>query len=148
MLLAVWPRLDGEHVPVTALRPLLRRWWFEIVGSGLEGHLKAGVQVDRVRTLGGFSSYFVGYFTADKKAYQHEPPVGFRSGRWWGISASLLHPVELLPVLEQGATVRARRVIRKRLQAKGVKGRAGQTVYTAGSAAGFAAQLQGFAKLP
>lgn len=60
----------------------LSRWWFDIVGSGNNDHLKYGSRIERIRSKDRVASYMLGYL---KKDEQKAVPEGYTSvGRFWG----------------------------------------------------------------
>lgn len=80
--------------------------WFEIVGSGDEKHLRAGVRVERVKDPTSALWYMSSYASKDD---QTKP--GFRVGRYWG-SFNKKHlpvaPVEVDQLSQRQAVVVAR----------------------------------------
>jgi hypothetical protein len=84
--------------------------WFEVVGSGDEKHLRAGVTSEWVRSRGGAVGYLVKYLGKDD---QTRP--GDFTGRYWGCfnrSALPLAPVRKKEIGSREA-FRMRRVLRK-----------------------------------
>jgi hypothetical protein len=77
--------LVGDQVDLGAVRRWTSRAWYEIVGSGLEKHRRAGTQV--IEWQGDLSAYFAKYAAAKgAKEYQHEVPDWYRRvGRFWGL---------------------------------------------------------------
>jgi len=62
--------------------------WFKIVGSGDERHLKAGTQIEAIKSKAHLYGYLSNYI---KKLDQKTPPAGFENvGRFWGASRNLL----------------------------------------------------------
>lgn len=62
--------------------------WYKIVGSGDEKHLRAGTQIDRIKSKRHLYGYLSDYV---KKLDQKTPPPGFENvGRFWGASRNLL----------------------------------------------------------
>jgi hypothetical protein len=62
--------------------------WFKIVGSGDEKHLRAGTQIDSIKSKGQLYGYLSNYI---KKLDQKRPPKDFANvGRFWGASRNLL----------------------------------------------------------
>lgn len=63
----------------------LARWWYEIVGSKDERHLRAGTRIEKIRGgRRGMCSYASKYAS---KAAQKGVPEAFKNcGRFWGIS--------------------------------------------------------------
>jgi hypothetical protein len=66
----------------------LSKIWYRIVGSGDEKHLKAGTQIEAIKSKGHLYGYLSNYI---KKLDQKTPPEGFENvGRFWGASRNLL----------------------------------------------------------
>jgi len=61
-------------------RELISLLWFQVVGSGDIKHLKAGTQVQKIRSWRGVMSY------ASKYMGKLETGVSGQSGRFWGVS--------------------------------------------------------------
>lgn len=74
---------EGENV--WALRVWVARAWYEVVGSGDERHLRAGTQVDEVRSYRGVLAYASKYMS---KADRSRSGVG----RWWGVANREMMP--------------------------------------------------------
>jgi len=86
----------------------LSRAWFEVVGSGDIRHLKAGTQVQQVKSWRGVL-YYVGKYLAKAAG------VSFATGRVWGVIGGL--PVVLVVIpLSLCQFYRVRRVLRGWLQ--------------------------------
>lgn len=65
-------------------KELLARLWYEIVGTGLEKHLKAGTRVEAIRNKSAVADYLVMYLS---KKDQKVVPEWFKGvGRFWGYS--------------------------------------------------------------
>lgn len=93
-------RFPGLSLRSQAFLFLLRHWvarsWYEVVGSGLEKHLRAGTEVSRpkARESRNMGLYMAKYMhKGGSKEYQHNLPDGYEPGRWWGF----VHP-EMFPV--------------------------------------------------
>ncbi|MCU1356098.1 MAG: hypothetical protein JWM89_1516 [Acidimicrobiales bacterium] len=100
-------RRGAPHFHLLILRPAHVGWkafvdwcaqaWYEVVGSGDERHLRAGVALDRdvfrragkrasARRIAWYFAKHAGPGMASSKAYQNELPDGFASpGRFWGV---------------------------------------------------------------
>lgn len=66
----------------------LSKIWYRIVGSGDEKHLKAGTQIEAIKSKTHLYGYLSNYI---KKLDQKTPPAGFENvGRFWGASRNLL----------------------------------------------------------
>ena len=91
---------------------LLAKWWYEVVGSGDERHLRAGVQAEAPK--GDLRAYFLKRYMAkgDQKAvpddYQHP-------GRMWGTWGKL-GKVELEVELSEAVGVKVKRVLRRSVE--------------------------------
>ena len=100
---------QGDHV-LAAWKLWADKAWFEIVGSGDEKHLRAGVSSEWVRSVGGATAYLIKYLGKDD---QTRP--GDFTGRYWGCFNKLALPVA--PVRKEEKSLREsyliRRVIRK-----------------------------------
>jgi hypothetical protein len=58
---------------------ILAQWWYEIVGSGDQRHLQAGIRIEAVRSREGVMHYA-------SKLYMGKEIVGFEGvGRFWGV---------------------------------------------------------------
>jgi hypothetical protein len=58
---------------------ILAQWWYEIVGSGDERHLQAGIRIEAVRSREGVMHYA-------SKLYMGKEIAGFEGvGRFWGV---------------------------------------------------------------
>lgn len=65
--------------------------WYEIVGSGLEKHRKAGTRVEAIRSKIAVADYLARYLT---KMHQKDVPDGFKHvGRFWGYKRGAAKPV-------------------------------------------------------
>jgi hypothetical protein len=95
------------------------RAWYEVVGSGDEKHLRAGVTSEWVRSRGGALGYLVKYLGKDD---QTRP--GDFTGRYWGLCNKCALP--LAPVRKEEKSdhdaVLIRRVFRKMTESQ-IKGR-------------------------
>jgi hypothetical protein len=62
--------------------------WYNIVGSGDEKHLRAGTQIDFIKSKEQLYGYLSNYV---KKLEQKTPPAGFENvGRFWGASRGIV----------------------------------------------------------
>lgn len=96
----------------------LSRTWYRIVGSEDEKHLKAGTQVDRIRSWQGVISYAAKYLGKELDWL----PESWRQGvgRWWGMvnkGAAEAHRIRRRVRVNLWAMHRMRRVLRKHLSA-------------------------------
>lgn len=88
----------GDRAFLVLLREWVARAWYEVVGSGLDKHLRAGTEVsrpktDNPRTLGLYLAKYLSKSGRSSKEYQHELPAGYELGRWWGFVHRELFPV-------------------------------------------------------
>jgi len=100
----------------------LSRTWFEVVGSGDLRHLRAGTQVQYVRSWHRVVGYAAKYLAKEPK----ELPVEWRRGvgRWWGIHQRPRAPREVLEArITQDQFFRVRRVLRRFVGGPGASGR-------------------------
>ena len=75
----------GYEGEVEDLRPVVASWWFSIVGSGDEKHLKAGTEVSWFRKQERVAWYLGGYIGKRHKLRQNVKPENVTGvGRWWG----------------------------------------------------------------
>lgn len=129
---AVWrlePQKRGAphyHLLVFKLDALPREWlsrtWFEVVGSGDERHLRAGTQIQRVKSWRRVIRYAAKYLAKDVG----ELPEGWRAGvgRWWGVHNRKCARREALQIDLQGKEFyRVRRVLRRLVGGPGKSGR-------------------------
>jgi len=90
-------------------KQLISLLWYEVVGSGDDKHLKAGTQVQKIRSWRGVMSY------ASKYMGKLETGDGGLSGRFWGVSGrgfipwSTIEKYEVFP----GQVVQAMRLMRR-----------------------------------
>lgn len=70
----------GPLKSIKAIRAWVAETWFRIVDSGDEKHLRAGTQVQRVRSMKGVRSYAAKYMGKEVKMEGWESP-----GRFWGV---------------------------------------------------------------
>jgi hypothetical protein len=104
------------HLIVVGPLEIDRKWlsqvWYEIVASGDEKHLRAGVRIEAVNDwdrLCGYLSKRVG------RACNADLPDYWFNARWWGIRGKL--PIRAAEgPLEPETFYRVRRVMRKRIQ--------------------------------
>ncbi len=100
---------------IAQLRAFVSASWYEICGEISEGHLRAGTNVERVRSWKKVTSYAEKYL-----AREEEFPEGMETGRVWGVWSK-----ELLPVRWERVEVslrdafRIRRIYRKLAKRKG-----------------------------
>ncbi len=68
---------------VPEIQEMVSRWWFEIVGSGDEKHLRAGCAVEQIEEQDGALRYAACHAS---KPHQKDVPEGFEDvGRFWGV---------------------------------------------------------------
>jgi len=90
-------------------KQLISKLWYEVVGSGDEKHLKAGTQVQKIRSWRGVMSY------ASKYMGKLETGEQGLSGRFWGVSGrgaipwSAIEKYEVFPA----QVVQAMRLMRR-----------------------------------
>jgi hypothetical protein len=106
----------GKMTPgLVGLQEWMSQAWFEIVGSGDEKHLRAGVRIETVRDPNAAVWYMSSYAS---KSDQTLP--GFRVGRYWG-SFNKKHlpfaPVEVDQLTQRQAVVVARCLRKHRVAA-------------------------------
>ena len=100
----------------------LARRWFEIVGSNDPRHLAAGTRVEAVRSRNGVMRYASKLYMGK----DFEMPPGWEHvGRFWGIIGRADLPLSKCESFVEPAAVmvRFRRIVRRYLQAKGMKRR-------------------------
>ncbi len=104
----------GEGLTPEAMRTLIARDWYEVVGSGDDKHLRAGVSCDLTNNPEGADGYLSGYLV---KQDQKTVPAGtLAPGRMWGVIGTKLPPpvelecgrgdwdvVQLLRIMRRGA---------------------------------------------
>jgi hypothetical protein len=85
------------HLLVFGTRWLSHQWcaraWYEVVDSGDERHLEAGVEVKRVRSWRGVMSYASKYLA--KKTTENLPGM---VGRFWGVHRRARLPFDLIQI--------------------------------------------------
>jgi len=129
---AVWrlePQRRGAphyHLLVFGVPLLEKEWlsrsWFEVVGSQDERHLRAGTQVQRVKSWRGVVWYAAKYLAKDIGLLPEEWRGGV--GRWWGVHQRRRAPREAMEVpVGSRAFVRLRRVLRRLVRGPGQSGR-------------------------
>ncbi len=100
---------------ITQLRAFASASWYEICGQVSEGHLRAGTNVERVRSWRKATSYAEKYLAKEEKF-----PEGMQTGRVWGVWSKDLLPVQWERVeVHLRDAFRIRRVYRKLAQRKG-----------------------------
>lgn len=105
-------------------RNWLSQAWYEIVGSGDERHLRAGTQIEPIRTWQGVCSYAAKYlgkitdFIHESLVTPDGEPISI--GRFWGVWNKPLWPITIneMFVPDQVAN-RVRRSIRKYIEKQG-----------------------------
>jgi hypothetical protein len=85
-------RRGAPHIHIIASdcipKAELAERWYSIVGSGDERHLRAGTQIDFIKTKEQIYGYLSNYV---KKLEQKRPPEGFENvGRFWGASRCIV----------------------------------------------------------
>ncbi len=73
--------LGVEHIG----KDWLSRAWYEVVASGDERHLRAGTQIEAVRSYRGAMAYTSKYLAKVQRAESAE----LDWGRWWGVEGDL-----------------------------------------------------------
>lgn len=73
----------GEQIP-DGMLPWVSKAWFEVVGSGEHNHLKAGTNVQRVRTIKGATHYAAKYCGKVCDFINEETGEVREVGRFWG----------------------------------------------------------------
>lgn len=98
-----------DRFSLTFLRKWVSRAWFEVVGSGDERHLKAGTNVQRVRSWRGVMFYASKYMGKEVEVADDEP------GRFWGMlnAKALPWSVMVRVVLDWAVFYKVRRVLSK-----------------------------------
>jgi hypothetical protein len=112
-----------QPTDLTVLQAWVSLAWFEIVGSGSESHLRAGTQVQWVRSSRSIGSYLIGEFVKGKrsKEYQHVVPADYHHvGRWWGMSRGLAEPFSYWSTTYEHA-VKVRRLLTRMSGSKGYR---------------------------
>lgn len=125
---AGWWKLEPQqrgaphfHLLLWGLERVCKSWlsssWFEVVGSGDERHLRAGTQVQRMRSHRGAIWYAAKYLGKDVPRSWMSKTVG----RWWGaFNRPALARSEQTIELTDRQFCRLRRVLRAALQKRGV----------------------------
>ena len=93
---------------------ILSRWWYEIVGSGDERHLRAGISIEAVRSREGVMSYA-------SKLYMGKEIAAFEGvGKFWGVFNRIKLPVSrtVKAEISAGELVFFQRIARRYIQAK------------------------------
>jgi len=115
---------------VRALRKWTAQAWYEVVKSGDVRHLKAGTQVDRVRTWRGVVSY-CGKYLGKEVAAPCDPETGevWSTGRIWGVWRREMLPIEMQEkLITYQQAYRMRRII-ARAKKWNIRGRRGLTCF-------------------
>lgn len=107
---AVWRKewqqngMPHYHLLVLGVPFIPHQWvaraWYEVVGSGLEKHLQAGTQVERVHTYRKACSYLEKYMGK----VSDDLPEGVTIGRLWGVSGPLEHYAAPVLLVELSAS--------------------------------------------
>jgi hypothetical protein len=98
-------------IPKYGLNEYISMMWYEAVGSGDPKHLRAGTQVQRIRSWRG-----VTYYVSKYMAKVEELPPGWDfPGRYWGVSYRENIPWSRVEVFEvfQGQIILAMRYMRR-----------------------------------
>lgn len=93
---------------------ILAQWWYEIVGSGDERHLQAGICIEAVRSREGVMHYA-------SKLYMGKEIAGFEGvGRFWGVFNRKKLPLSRAVKAEiaAGELVHFQRMTRRYIQSK------------------------------
>jgi len=93
---------------------ILAQWWFEIVGSGDERHLQAGIRIEAVRSREGVMHYA-------SKLYMGKEIAGFHGvGRFWGVFNRMKLPLSraVKAEISGGELVHFQRMTRRYIQVK------------------------------
>ena len=93
---------------------ILARWWYEIVGSGDERHLQAGISIEAVRSREGVMHYA-------SKLYMGKEIAGFEGvGKFWGVFNRAKLPLSKAVKAEiaAGELVYFQRIARRYIKAK------------------------------
>ncbi len=80
-----WHKKNGTKVfrTVPLLQKMVARWWFEIVGSGDEKHLRAGTALEIIEEEEGALRYAACHAA---KPHQKKVPKEYQNvGRFWGV---------------------------------------------------------------
>lgn len=102
-------------IPKWHMKQLISYLWYKVVGSGDEKHLKAGTNVQRIRSWRGVMSYAAKYMTKLEAGHAEG------CGRFWGVHGSNCIPwsdVLEFDITEEQA-VMAMRMMRKYADLKG-----------------------------
>lgn len=97
-LLVKLPDSVVGRVALSRLRAWVSRAWFEVVGSGDLRHLKAGTQVQKVRTWRGAMSYAAKYLGKSERVVDGSTGEVLAVGRYWGVWRRDCWPVEWVTV--------------------------------------------------
>lgn len=77
-------------------------WWYKIVGSGDEKHLRAGTEVRRVKSA-RHAAYYISKYMAKAGEQSDIIPEGTKPGRFWGFEGRVdLYVGEIIEIMVSG----------------------------------------------
>ena len=77
-------------------------WWYKIVGSGDEKHLRAGTEVRRVKSA-RHAAYYISKYMAKAGEQTDIIPEGTKPGRFWGFEGRVdLYVGEIIEIMVSG----------------------------------------------
>jgi hypothetical protein len=96
-------------LPSANMKNFIAEHWYQVVGSGDLKHLKAGTQIQRIRSWRGVMAYASKYLGKSQEA------VASPVGRFWGIfnRADVPWSDEVIYIVTQAQAVMAMRYMRR-----------------------------------
>lgn len=110
---------EGEVVDLHVVRMWLSHVWYEVVGSGDLRHLRAGTQLEQVRSFGGVATY-VGKYMGKVDYNAGGGDAWCEPGRLWGVWRRERLPITYERVnVERGEAVKLRRMMVRKYETLG-----------------------------